>query len=702
MIAIDMSTIIFADIVINFVGMVVMFILWYQNRKKYSGISYWVLDWILLTGGLLLISQQGKIPNWESTVLSNGMIVGGPLFLYFGLRQFVGKKNSPVLISAVLIFFVVFVVVHSYFTYVHVDLMARNYNAAVGLILACLLSMWLMFKEVSPEIRQVSKGTGIAFGVIVVIELIRISGFSLTHQTTNQFLESGKFDTMMVMVLEGAITFLLFNLVLMVNRRLYIETEEIGNELNQNVMELNAVFKTTPVGFGILVNRVFREVNEAFCQLLGYSREEIIGKESRMFYPTEEEYQAVGQIYKNISQTGFSMIETRLLRKDSEIINTIMSISAFDKSDLSKGVVLSLVNITERKKLEDKANYLASFPELNPNPILELDWGGNLKYQNPAMKSAFADLAPLGLKHPFLADWARVVKQLEDNNWAEAVIREIRVGNEYYEQTISAVTKNQIRIYAREVTERKRLEIEKEKYSRELTEKNTELERFTYTVSHDLKSPLVTIKTFLGYLKNDISSSDDERVEKDMLFMNNAADKMGLLLQELLEMSRIGRIVNPAVESSSAEIIKEAVGLLAGPVAARGVQVQISGESVTLYGDRSRLIEIWQNLVENAVKFMGSQPSPRIDIGVEHKDSDIVFFVRDNGIGIEPQYQPRIFNLFEKLDVKTEGTGMGLAIVKRIVELYQGKIWVESKGTGQGTTFFFTLPDALAEEKKGG
>jgi len=184
--------------------------------------------------------------------------------------------------------------------------------------------------------------------------------------------------------------------------------------------------------------------------------------------------------------------------------------------------------------------------------------------------------------------------------------------------------------------------------------------------------------------------------------MNNAADKMGLLLQELLEMSRIGRIVNPAVESSSAEIIKEAVGLLAGPVAARGVQVQISGESVTLYGDRSRLIEIWQNLVENAVKFMGSQPSPRIDIGVEHKDSDIVFFVRDNGIGIEPQYQPRIFNLFEKLDVKTEGTGMGLAIVKRIVELYQGKIWVESKGTGQGTTFFFTLPDALAEEKKGG
>jgi signal transduction histidine kinase/HAMP domain-containing protein len=253
-----------------------------------------------------------------------------------------------------------------------------------------------------------------------------------------------------------------------------------------------------------------------------------------------------------------------------------------------------------------------------------------------------------------------------------------------------------------DITERKLLELEREKFTRELTEKNAELERFTYTVSHDLKSPLVTIKTFLGYLSQDMTADDKQRVENDLLFMNGAANKMGLLLQELLEMSRIGRIVNPSIENSSAEIIKEAVGLLAGPIADRGVKVIFSGKLVTLYGDRSRLIEIWQNLVENAIKFMGDQPSPQIEIGVEHKDSDTVFFVRDNGIGIEPQYQSKIFNLFEKLDTKTEGTGMGLAIVKRIVELYQGKIWVESKGTGQGTIFYFTLPGALVDNNKGG
>ena len=203
-------------------------------------------------------------------------------------------------------------------------------------------------------------------------------------------------------------------------------------------------------------------------------------------------------------------------------------------------------------------------------------------------------------------------------------------------------------------------------------------------------------------MPQDMTAADKQRVEKDLLFMNNAADKMGLLLQELLEMSRIGRIINPPVKITSAELIKEAISIVAGSIADRGVKVQVSGEHVTLYGDRSRLLEIWQNLLENAVKFMGVQPSPQIDIGAERQGSDTVFFVRDNGIGIEPQYQSKIFNLFEKLDTKTEGTGMGLAIVKRIVELYQGKIWVESKGLGQGTSFFFTLPGALTAKDKGG
>jgi len=257
-------------------------------------------------------------------------------------------------------------------------------------------------------------------------------------------------------------------------------------------------------------------------------------------------------------------------------------------------------------------------------------------------------------------------------------------------------------VTTKDITERKRLDQEREQFIEELKNKNIELERFTYTVSHDLKSPLVTVKTFLGYLKHDLAATDALLIEKDMFYMNSAADKMGKLLEELLEMSRVGRIVNLPVNVTFDELMEDILSISAGRIAEKEVQVRLHKEPVTLFGDRTRLTEIWQNLVENAVKFMGDQPAPQIVIGVERRENGTVFFVRDNGIGIEPKYQSKLFNLFEKINPKTEGIGMGLAITKRIVELYQGKIWVESKGLGDGTSFFFTLPGALKDQKKGG
>jgi len=253
-----------------------------------------------------------------------------------------------------------------------------------------------------------------------------------------------------------------------------------------------------------------------------------------------------------------------------------------------------------------------------------------------------------------------------------------------------------------EVAQRKRVERERDNFTEELKVKSAEMERFTYTVSHELKSPLVTIKTFLGYLKHDLTDPDTGRLEQDMLYMNGATDKMGGLLEELLQMSRIGRVVNPAVAVTFQELAQQTISLLEGRIEDRRVKVQVSAEPITLYGDRSRLVEIWQNLVENAVKYMGDQPSPQVDIGVERRGYQTVFFVRDNGIGIDPRYQTKLFNMFEKINPKSEGGGMGLSITKRIVELYKGKIWLESKGLGQGTCFWFTLPVALKDEGKGG
>lgn len=242
---------------------------------------------------------------------------------------------------------------------------------------------------------------------------------------------------------------------------------------------------------------------------------------------------------------------------------------------------------------------------------------------------------------------------------------------------------------------------ERKKWEAELTRKNEELERFTYTISHDLKSPLVTVTTFLGFLEADIARGDAEKVRQDTGFIRSAAEKMSQLLGELLEMSRIGRVVNPPVTTTFREIIDEALTLVAGQIAARGVEIIVSDDKVALTGDRLRLVEIWQNLIENAVKYSGDQPAPHIDIGVDGSGPDAVFFVRDNGVGIDPRFQGKVFTLFERLDPAIPGTGLGLALVKRIVELNGGRISLESPGRGHGTCFRFTLPDAIRAAHKG-
>jgi len=236
-----------------------------------------------------------------------------------------------------------------------------------------------------------------------------------------------------------------------------------------------------------------------------------------------------------------------------------------------------------------------------------------------------------------------------------------------------------------------------ERYRAEATlqEKNQELERFTYMISHDLKSPLVTIKTFLGYIHNDIAAAKTEHIDNDLQYIDNAADRMGQLLEDLLEFSRIGRVSAPPGKITFQGLVGDALKLTAGAIEARGVKVSVSAADIALFGDRTRLLEIWQNLLENGVKYMGAQESPLIEIGMDGSGRETGFYVRDNGMGIDQRNIEKIFGIFVKLDQASEGTGLGLALVKRIIELYGGTIRVESDGPGRGACFRFTLPGAV-------
>jgi signal transduction histidine kinase len=233
--------------------------------------------------------------------------------------------------------------------------------------------------------------------------------------------------------------------------------------------------------------------------------------------------------------------------------------------------------------------------------------------------------------------------------------------------------------------------------NRELEASSAELERFTYVVSHDLKSPLVTIRGFLSYVERDARSGDLDRLESDLGRIRVATDRMGQLLEDLLQLSRTGRIDRPHEDVPLEGVVREARALVFGRLSARGVRVEVDGPLPVVRGDRQRLVELVQNLLENTAKFMGDRKDPEVRIGARDAGAaagQATVFVRDNGIGIDPAHHGRVFELFHRLDPRVEGTGLGLALARRIVETHGGRIWLESAGVGHGSTFCFSLPMA--------
>lgn len=227
---------------------------------------------------------------------------------------------------------------------------------------------------------------------------------------------------------------------------------------------------------------------------------------------------------------------------------------------------------------------------------------------------------------------------------------------------------------------------------RELELKNNELERVTYTVSHDLKSPLVTVKGFIGLLREDLLEGNTERIEKDLEQISNASDKMGSLLEDLLEVSRVGRMKNEPEKIQLSGLFEEAVSLLQGQIRETEAAVYIQSDMPSIYADRHNLFGVAQNLIDNALKFSNPGCKPEISVTATQKQDMVICCVKDKGIGIDPKYQDKIFGLFDRLDQSVDGNGVGLALVKRIIEVHNGSITVHSRGEGDGTTFCFTLP----------
>jgi len=241
---------------------------------------------------------------------------------------------------------------------------------------------------------------------------------------------------------------------------------------------------------------------------------------------------------------------------------------------------------------------------------------------------------------------------------------------------------------------------ENEQYSRELEEKtrelsksNEELNAFVYTVSHDLKAPVVSLQGFSSILVNDYGDNLDENGKMYVERIQKNSERMGILIESLLELSRVGRVKNQEELVEISDVISDVTNELSVQLEERGTKLMVMDDMPTIWCDRVRIGQIFSNLIGNANKFMGdNNKNPTIEVGHNVQNGYHRFYVKDNGIGINEEYHEKIFHIFQRLDdIETEGTGVGLAIVKKIVESSGGRIWVDSV-EGSGTTIYFTLP----------
>lgn len=371
---------------------------------------------------------------------------------------------------------------------------------------------------------------------------------------------------------------------------------DVTEKITQESM-LSNFYKVAPLGVGVMVERKFVQFNERFCQMTGYSPEELADLDTRMLYFSDEEYESVGQ-QKNrqIKQSGIGMVETRFKRKDGSGIDVLLSSIPIDPDDVSKGLNTTALDISDRKRAE------------------------------------------------------QMLKNL----------------NEELEERVKLRTK-------------------------QLEDKTVELESFSYSISHDLRAPLRAIHGFSQILWEEHASEWDEDSRHYLDNIISASQKMDKLIDGLLLLSRLGQKTIMLVPTDLSTIAREVFKSLSIQEPDRKIEFTAS-PCPQVWVDQQLMETALTNLIANAIKFTRTRSKARIEFGAQTRGEKPLFFVRDNGIGFDPKYADKLFSPFQRLESESdfEGTGIGLSIVRRIVERHQGTIWVEAEEDG-GATFYFTL-----------
>ena len=370
------------------------------------------------------------------------------------------------------------------------------------------------------------------------------------------------------------------------------------------------------------------------------------------------------------------------------------------------GISAILTDLSIRKQAEEAATLLASIVQSSEDAIYSKSLDNTILSWNPGAESMFGYAAGEVIGQSI----SRLLPEGAVDEWP-VMVEKIKRGEriEHHETVIQSKDGRLLNVsvsisplvdaagkvmgaagIARDITERKRAAALLKRHAEELARSNGELERFAYVASHDLQEPLRMVASFLELLAERYKGRLDERADKYINYAVDGAARMKALIDGLLRYSRVTTQGRRLEEMETRSALDEAMANLGRAIEEKGAVVT-HDDLPTVLADPIQLVQLFQNLIGNALKFCDG--TPRVHVAAERTGEEWVFSVRDNGIGIAPEYRERIFQIFQRLHGRDKypGTGMGLAICKRVVERHGGRIWVESR-PGQGSTFLFTLP----------
>jgi PAS domain S-box-containing protein len=754
MVLVDMRTVILSYSISNALCAALMILLWFQNHRHFPGLGFWVADFALQFVGIGLVALRGTIPFFVSTVVGNMLLIGGTIFLYMGLERFVGKPGKQIH-NAILL--AIFTLSHTWFTLIQPSLAARNANLALGLLVLCAQAAWLTLHRVDAKMRAITRGVGIVMVAFCVLSTIRIV-VELTVPSGNDFFHSEIHETLVVLIYQMLFIILTFSLALMVNHRLFADLEQDSAErkhtedaLRISEEKFAKAFHSSPDA--ILITRLsdgtITEVNEGFTRIAEYSHEEALSGSSiglglwvnsldreQCLSDLEKDRAVHDREYDFRTKTGRiinglysgAMI---LLGNEPHILSVVRDIT--ERRQAAEIVQLRLrlweyaakhtVNELMQKALDEIGELTTSpigfyhFVEPDQNTLSLQVWstrtmqefcqaeGQGMHYsineagvwvdcireRKPVIHNSYAALS---YRKGMPAGHAEVVRELVVPTMRNGLIVSVLgVGNkasDYDKKDIEFVAYVADIVWS--IVERKRAEEALQKTNAELQSRNEELDAFGHTVAHDLKNPLSNIISFTYLLEDRENPLSEEEAVQMVQSIKQMGFKMDSIIDELMLLAGLRKAEVKMEPLNMDRVIADSLGRLNPLIEESHAKIVYPASWPMAVGYAPWVEEVWVNYVSNAIKY-GGRP-PRVELGTKQEDKAIRFWVQDNGAGLAPTAQTRLFTPFERLNqTHLSGYGLGLSIVERIVTRMGGQVGVQSAGVpGEGSTFSFTLP----------